>query len=67
MVNLSHGLKKIIRTDIAEWVKRRDYFGVPIGLTRNFYGVHRTVVSGALSMFLRVYMIYFAASTYIKV
>ena len=52
---------------MANWLKRRDLFGVTIGLTYEGYGVHRTVISGLLSMLLRLYMIHFAASTYIKI
>jgi hypothetical protein len=67
MVNLSHAKKETLRTDISNWFKRRDLFGVSIGLTYKFYPVHRTVLSGLLSMVLRIYMVHFAASTYIKI
>ena len=67
MANLSHANKFAFKGDIASWIKRRDFFGVSVGLTYNFYPVHRTVLSGILSMFLRIYMVHFAASTYIKI
>jgi len=67
MANLSHANKYAFKGDIASWIKRRDYFGVSVGLTYKYYPVHRTVLSGLLSMLLRIYMIYFAASTCVKV
>jgi hypothetical protein len=67
MVNFSHSIKETVKTDITNWLKRRDLFGVNIGLYYNFYPVHRTVLSGALSMLLRIYMVHFAASTYVKI
>ena len=67
MVKLSHEHLKTVKTDMKNWLKRRDIFGVPVGLTYNFYPVHRTVISGSLSILLRVYMVHFAASTYIKI
>jgi hypothetical protein len=67
MVNLSHSIKKTFRTDIADWLKRRDLFGVSIGLVYKDSQVHRTVLSGVISMLLRIYMVHFAASTYVKI
>jgi hypothetical protein len=67
MVNFNFSNKKEFKADIANFMKRRDLFGVPIGLTYEYYQVHRTVLSGSLSLLLRMYMVYFAASTYIKI
>ena len=67
MKTLSHATKQTIKTDMTEWLKRRDLFGVPIGLTYKFYPVHRTLISASLSMLMRIYMVYFAASTFIKI
>ena len=67
MVNFTHDIKKTAKKDMVDWLKRRDLFGVQIGLAKDFYPVHRTMISGSISMLLYVYMIHFASSTYIKV
>jgi hypothetical protein len=55
-----------LKAGIGSWLKRRDLFGVSIGLSYKSHPTHSTVISGLFSICLRIFMIYFSASTFIK-
>jgi hypothetical protein len=49
-----------LRNSMSFFIKKRDLFGVKVGLTYQGYPVHRTVCSGVLSIVLLTYMLWFS-------